>query len=66
LVDSKELPATWEALRVGEVATVVKRYIYNDCVREEPETVAKIGKSFGRYCGNLVTEIVEELQKDFA
>ena len=64
LVESNELPAIWSTINAGEVARVVKRYVYNDCVREEPEVVAKIGKSFGRHCGNLVLEVVEELQKE--
>lgn len=39
----------------------VRDLIYKDCVKEEPEIVAKVGKVFGKFCGEITNKIVEQI-----
>ena len=47
----------------GTIAKNLPRAIYNDCVKEEPETVAQI-ENFGKICGSLSMKLARGLIKE--
>ena len=46
----------------GTIAKHLPRAVYNDCVKEEPETVAQI-ENFGKICGSLTMKLAREAVK---
>ena len=64
LISENHLPSTWYKWETNQIVPMVKRAVYNDCVREEPEITAKIGKVFGKYCNTIVRDIIIEMQKE--
>lgn len=64
LIDTKELPGNWKELNAADVIKVVKSYVIRDCMKEEKETVDKIGNAFGKFCNDSVLKIVKQLQEE--
>lgn len=64
LVDSHELPATWNELDDIDLLRSLKPYVFKDCVKEEKEITDKIGKKFGKYCNDLTLNAIQALKKD--
>lgn len=62
LVDEGILPEDWDERNFGTIAKTLPREIYNDCIKEEPETVSQI-EDFGKICGKLTMELVRGLIK---
>lgn len=62
LVDEGILPEDWDEHNFGTIAKTLPREIYNDCVKEEPETTNQI-EDFGKICGKLTMELVRSLIK---
>ncbi len=62
LVEDDIIPETWDEHDLGTIAKHLPRAVYNDCVKEEPETVEKID-NFGKICGSLTMKIARGLVK---
>lgn len=56
------IPSDWDEKSLGAIAKILPKAIYDDCVKEEPETVAQI-ENFGKICGSLSMKIVRGLIK---
>ena len=52
----------WDEKSLGVIAKHLPRAIYNDCVKEEPETVEQI-ENFGKICGALSMKLARGLVK---
>lgn len=62
LVEDGIVPEDWDEKSLGVIAKHLPRAVYNDCVKEEPETVAQI-ENFGKICGSLAMKYARELVK---
>lgn len=61
-VEDGIVPEDWDEKDLGTIAKNLPRAIYNDCVKEEPETVAQI-ENFGKICGSLSMKLARGLIK---
>ena len=61
-VEDGIVPENWDEKDLGTIAKHLPRAVYNDCVKEEPETVEKID-NFGKICGSLTMKIARGLVK---
>lgn len=52
-VDEGLIPEDWDARDMGTIAKNLGRRIYEDCVKEEPDTVNEVGDSFGKRASSL-------------
>jgi hypothetical protein len=48
---------------MGIIAKNINKLMYEDCVKEEPDTVNAI-EGFGKICGSLTMEYVREILKE--
>lgn len=62
LVEDGIIPEDWDEKSLGVIAKHLPRAVYNDCVKEEPETVAQI-ENFGKICGSLTMKLAREAVK---
>lgn len=62
LIEDGIIPEDWDEKSLGVIAKHLPRAIYNDCVKEEPETVAQI-ENFGKICGSLTMKLAREAIK---
>lgn len=62
LVEDGIVSETWDEHDLGTIAKHLPRAVYNDCVKEEPETAEKI-ENFGKICGSLTMKIARGLVK---
>lgn len=62
LVEDGIVPEDWDEKSLGVIAKHLPRAVYNDCVKEEPETVAQI-ENFGKICGSLTIKLAREAVK---
>lgn len=62
LVEDGIVPEDWDEKSLGVIAKHLPRAIYNDCIKEEPETVAQI-ENFGKICGSLTMKLAREAVK---
>lgn len=56
------IPENWDEKSLGAIAKVLPKAVYEDCVKEEPETVLSI-EGFGKICGSLSMKYARELVK---
>ena len=61
-VEDGIVPENWDEKDLGIIAKNLPRAIYNDCVKEEPETVEQI-ENFGKICGTLSMKLARGLVK---
>ena len=61
-VEDGIVPENWDEKDLGTIAKNLPRAIYNDCVKEEPETVEQI-ENFGKICGALSMKLARSLVK---
>lgn len=61
-IEDTIIPADWDEHDMSTIARNLPRAIYNDCVKEEPETVAQI-ENFGKICGSLSMKLARSLIK---
>ena len=61
-VEDGIVPENWDEKDLGTIAKNLPRAIYNDCVKEEPETVEQI-ENFGKICGTLSMKLARGLVK---
>lgn len=62
LVEDGIVPEDWDEKSLGVIAKHLPRAVYNDCIKEEPETVAQI-ENFGKICGSLTMKLAREAIK---
>lgn len=62
LVEDGIVPEDWDEKSLGVIAKHLPRAVYNDCVKEEPETAAQI-ENFGKICGSLTMKFAREAVK---
>ncbi len=60
LVDEGILPENWNTNDMGTIRKHLPKRIYDDCVKEENETVQQC-ENFGKYVGNLSMTYVKEI-----
>jgi hypothetical protein len=65
LRDEQLIPEKLAPEDMGKVAKVMPKRIYEDCIKEEPETVNKVnefeGTNFGKVCGSLTMELARQI-----
>lgn len=62
LIEDNIIPENWDEKSLGIIAKNLPRAVYNDCVKEEPETVSQI-EDFGKICGSLTMKLAREMIK---
>ena len=64
MVDERELPENWRELDQKIIMRKLSSAVYYDCVKEEPETVERVGKEFGKFASiaarNCLLELMQE------
>lgn len=63
LVEDQIIPEDWDEHDMGVIAKNINKLMYEDCVKEEPDTVNAI-EGFGKICGSLTMEYVREILKE--
>lgn len=61
-IEDAIIPTNWDEHDMPTIARNLPRAIYNDCLKEEPETVAQI-ENFGKICGSLSMKLARGLIK---
>lgn len=57
MVDEGLIPEVYDEHQLGLIMKTIPKQIYEDCMKEESETVEKC-KNFGKICGSLVRQYV--------
>lgn len=60
LVESGDLPENFDERQLKEIGKTLPKACYEDCLKEEEETVLKV-KNFGKLCGKLCMQYAKEL-----
>lgn len=47
-----------------EIKKIVKPYVYKDCMKEEQDIVAEIGRRFGKYCDEITLQAIRKLKEE--
>lgn len=63
LIEDQIIPCNWGETNMGTIAKNINRLAYEDCLKEEPETVQAI-EGFGKICGGLTMEHVRQILKE--
>ena len=61
-VEDNLIPEDWDEKSLGAIAKILPRAVYEDCVKEEPETVAQI-ENFGKLCAQVAMKHARALVK---
>lgn len=61
-VEDNLIPEDWDEKNLGAIAKILPRAVYDDCVKEEPETVAQI-ENFGKLCAQVAMKHARALVK---
>lgn len=64
LVEDGVIPQDFDLKDMGVIARHIGRMIYDDCVKEEPEVVTEVGKSFGKYSSSQAMKLAKEIILD--
>lgn len=64
LVDEGELPGAWYKLQPDQLLKIVKRRVYQDCVKEDSASVELVGKVFGKYCNDFTLMHLKNLVEE--
>jgi hypothetical protein len=64
LIDEGNLPEDWQPCDMKIIAENMGSMIYKDCLKEEPEVVEKVGKSFGAIAYKVAMEIATQILKE--
>lgn len=59
-VEDGELPEDWDEYNMRDIARNLPSAVYEDCVKEEPETVKQI-EGFGKICSSITMYIVRNM-----
>jgi len=60
MITENVLPEDWDETSMSLIAKELPRIIYNDCVKEENDTVEKI-ENFGKLCASHTMQIVRKM-----
>lgn len=60
-VDEALIPEDWDEQHMAIIAKNLGKAVYNDCVKEEPETVAEIGQLFGKFASSTAMKIARDI-----
>lgn len=63
LAEDQIIPWDWNETHMGTIAKNINRLVYEDCLKEEPDTVQAI-EGFGKICGSLTMEYVRQILKE--
>lgn len=63
-VDEGIIPDDWGAKDMGTIAKNIGRRVYEDCIKEEKETVEQIGEKFGKYAASTAMFITKTMLKE--
>ena len=61
-VEDNIIPVDWDEHNLGQIAKILPKACYEDCVKEEPETVNSI-ENFGKLCASVSMKFARELIK---
>ena len=61
LIDEGIVAEDWDEHDMSTIAKNICKEVYNDCVKEEPETVEQAGESFGKVSSSISMRIVREM-----
>lgn len=61
LVDEGIIREDWDETDMGVIAKNISSAVYNDCVKEENDTVLKVGCDFGKLAASKTMQIVREI-----
>lgn len=59
-VEDNLIPEDWDEKNLGTIAKILPRAVYEDCVKEEPETVTQI-ENFGKLCAQVAMKHARNL-----
>ena len=61
LVDEGIIPEDWDEHNMSAIAKNLSKRVYEDCVKEESETVEQVGESFGKIASSISMNIAREM-----
>lgn len=61
MVDEGILRENWDESDVLIIKKNLSRALYYDCVKEEPEIVEKVGKTFGMYANQIGNQVLKDI-----
>lgn len=61
-IEDNVIPADWDEHDLKTIAKILPKAVYEDCVKEEPETVEQI-ENFGKYCAGVAMQHARNLIK---
>lgn len=61
LIDSNIIQYDWDLKDMSKISKILPRLVYDDCVKEENETVMEIGSLFGKRCASISLNISRNL-----
>lgn len=59
-VDEGVLPENWEAKEMSIIAKNIAKAVYEDCIKEEPDTVKQIN-DFGKTANSIAMRIARKI-----
>lgn len=62
MIEDNIIPENWDEHDMGTIVKHINKLMYEDCKKEEPETVIAI-EGFGKICGGLTMEYVRNMLK---
>lgn len=62
-VDEGILPADWGANEMPVIAKNLTKAVYEDCIKEEPETVSKV-ENFGKTANGIAMKIARDIMQE--
>jgi len=65
LIDNNEIDSNWYKLDEGYALKIIKPMVYKDCIKEEKDTVAKIGRNFGKLFSQNTLNHIETLRIEY-
>lgn len=63
LAEDQIIPWDWNETHMGTIAKNINRLVYEDCLKEEPDTVQAI-EGFGKFCGSITMDHVRTILKE--
>ena len=61
LVDEGIIPEDWDEHNMSAIAKNLSKRVYEDCVKEESETVEQVGEFFGKIASSISMKIAREM-----
>lgn len=61
LVDEGIIPEDWDEHDMSTIAKNLSKRVYEDCVKEESETVEQVGEFFGKIASSISMKIAREM-----